>query len=256
MTEPGRADTGPEPAPDAANGGSGFREDLQAALRQRVAGSIPDGPVTARGVMVAVGGIRGVLETVVPGLAFITVFTALLTAAPGSTQERLLVAIAVSVALSLAFLIVRIVQRQRVSSAVTGFIGVAASAALTLWTREARDNFLLGLIINAGYALALLVTVVMRWPLVGLVVGFLDGRGTAWRQDRRTFLVAQWLTLGWCGLFVLRLAVEVPFYLANNTVALGVTRLLLGLPLFALLILLTWIVANAVFRAEPDADEA
>ena len=48
----------------------------------------------------------------------------------------------------------------------------------------------------------------------------------------------------WAGLFLLRLAVQVPLYFAGAVVALGVARTAMGLPLFALGIWLTWLMVR------------
>ena len=81
-----------------------------------------------------------------------------------------------------------------------------------------------------------LVSVLVRWPLVGVILGFVLGEGTHWRQAparMRAYVVATWL---WVGLFGVRLAVQVPLYVADRPALLGVANVGLGLPLFALVI--------------------
>ena len=76
--------------------------------------------------------------------------------------------------------------------------------------------------------------------LVGVIVGQLDGEGNGWRADParvRAFARATWM---WAGLFVVRLAVQLPLYLASAVVALGIARTAMGLPLFAVGLWLTW----------------
>jgi Protein of unknown function (DUF3159) len=48
----------------------------------------------------------------------------------------------------------------------------------------------------------------------------------------------------WAGLFLLRLAVQLPLYLAGAVVALGIARTAMGLPLFALGLWLTWLMVR------------
>jgi hypothetical protein len=69
---------------------------------------------------------------------------------------------------------------------------------------------------------------------------------------------ASWL---WVGLFLLRLAVQLPLYLAGAVVALGTARVAMGIPLFALGIWLSWLVirrehAAAAARPAPPAAAA
>lgn len=59
-------------------------------------------------------------------------------------------------------------------------------------------------------------------------------------------------------LMMLRLAVQVPLYFANNVEALGATRLIMGLPLYALGVWLAWRVSapeEALVSADAEADE-
>lgn len=65
---------------------------------------------------------------------------------------------------------------------------------------------------------------------------------TAWRKDpvlMKKYTVVTWL---WVAMFALRLGVQGPLYLAGTDfiAALGTARLVMGLPLFALVLWLTW----------------
>ena len=85
-----------------------------------------------------------------------------------------------------------------------------------------------------------MISIAVRRPLVGVIVSQLDGEGGGWRADPervRAFTRASWL---WAGLFVVRLIVQLPLYLAGAVVALGIARTAMGLPLFALALWLTW----------------
>ena len=78
------------------------------------------------------------------------------------------------------------------------------------------------------------------------------GEATAWRKDRRKRRVYFWLTMAWAGLFFLRLAVELPFYLANDVTTLGTLKLVMGLPLFAPLVAVTWLAVRALYPRTKD----
>jgi hypothetical protein len=47
----------------------------------------------------------------------------------------------------------------------------------------------------------------------------------------------------------------VPFYFAGNVEALGATRLLMGVPLYALLLIFSWLVVRAVYPARTTRTE-
>ncbi|AUG29838.1 MULTISPECIES: DUF3159 domain-containing protein [Microbacterium] len=204
---------------------------------------------TGHVVWAAMGGWRGVLESVLPGLAFVILFTV--------TQD-LALSLAISVGAAALFTVVRLVQRSPVSAALGGLIAAAAAAALALWTGRGQDNFVPGLITNAVYGTAFLVSALIGWSIIGLAVGFLMNEGTAWRADNRKRRVFFWLAIAWAGLFYLRLAVQLPFYFSGDVTTLGTLKLVMGLPLFAPLVAVTWLAVRAVYprRVEDDGDVA
>jgi hypothetical protein len=202
-----------------------------------------EGGSTPRVVWSAIGGWRGILESVLPSLAFVILFTL--------RPEPLILALGVSVGLAAIFTIVRLIQKSPPSAALGGLIAAAAAAALALWTGRGEDNFIPGLITNAVYGSVLLVSALIGWSLIGVAAGFLMGEGTAWRQDRRKRRAFLWLGIAWSALFFARLAVQLPLYLAGDVTALGTLKLIMGLPLFAPLIAVTWLVVRALYPRAP-----
>lgn len=57
----------------------------------------------------------------------------------------------------------------------------------------------------------------------------------------RRYQAATWL---WVGMFVLRLAVQVPLYVTGTVGWLGTARLVMGIPLFALTLWVTWLLVR------------
>ncbi|GAA1831938.1 DUF3159 domain-containing protein [Agromyces salentinus] len=255
----------PRPGPDGetaagaadaeATSGEFARQFAAAAEKSGLGALARDEKLSGRDLLRAVGGVRGVLEALLPGLVFLVAYATLTSIAGWSTQEALVPALGASVGLAVVFTVVRIATKGQPTQAIAGLIGVIASAALSLWSGDARDNYVLGFYTNAAYALALLVSMLVRWPAIGVIVGFLMGDGTAWRADRRKMRVAQFLTLVWIGLFVARLLVQVPLYLVDNVAALGVSRLLMGVPLYALVLVFTWLVVRAVYPSPARSAE-
>ncbi|WP_194411591.1 DUF3159 domain-containing protein [Microbacterium cremeum] len=199
-----------------------------------------EGKSTRHVVWSAMGGWRGILESVLPSLAFVLLFT--------FTRE-LVLSLGVSVGLAAVFTIVRLVQRQPVSAALGGLIATVAAAALALWTGRAEDNFVWGFLTNGVYGTAFLVSALVGWPLIGLAVGFLMGEGTRWRTDKRKRRAFFWLSIAWAGLFAARLLVQLPLYFAGDVTALGTLKLVMGLPLFAPLVAVTWLAVRALYPA-------
>jgi hypothetical protein len=195
------------------------------------------------GLMEAVGGPLGMAETSLPAVAYAAVY--------GFTDTN--VAAIVAVAVALVFAVARVVRRQTPRHAITGVIGVAFAAFVAAKSGKAENFFLPGLLLNLAYGAAFLVSAVIRRPLVGYIVGQLDGEGTEWREDpvrMRAFTRASYL---WSGLFGLRLLVQLPLYLASAVVALGVAKTAMGIPLFALGL---WLTYRLVQRHRPAAAAA
>jgi hypothetical protein len=259
-------DDDPSAAPDAARdlstgdtstGEAGeFGRQFASAMAQSGLGALArDEKLSGRDLLAAVGGVRGILEALLPGLVFLVVYSVLTSFTDWEDRAALVPALVASVGLAAVFTVVRLATKGQPTQAIAGLIGVLASAALALWTGNARDNYVIGFYTNAAYALGLTISLLVRWPAIGLIVGFLMGDGLAWRQDRRKYRAAQFLTLVWIGLFVARLAVQVPFYLVDNVEALGATRLLMGVPLYALVLVFSWLVVRAVYPSSARTRE-
>ncbi|MCU1402682.1 MAG: hypothetical protein JWM70_1006 [Microbacteriaceae bacterium] len=224
-----------------------FRESLGAAMRKSGLGQVAPGEMpTARSLLGAVGGVRGLVESILPGLGFLVVF---------SVTKNVPLSVLIPVGLSLVFVVIRLVSRTPITQAFAGVAGIAISAVLALITGNAADSFIPGIIINVVSAGVLLLSLLVRWPLIGVIVGFLSNDGTEWRKDRakaRVLTIATWL---WVGLFAVRLLVEVPLYLARQTEWLAGTKLLLGVPLYAAMLWVTWLLVRAVYARSQAAPE-
>ena len=202
---------------------------------------------THKVVWSAMGGWRGILESVLPSLAFVVLFTI--------APKPLILSLGVSVGLAAVFTIIRLLQKSPPSAALGGLLAAVAAAALALWTGRGADNFVPGLITNAAYGTVILVSALIGWSLIGLAVGFLMGEGTTWRQDRRKRRAYFWLGIAWAALFFARLAVQLPLYLSGDVTALGTLKLIMGLPLFAPLIAVTWLVVRALHPRVPEDEK-
>lgn len=216
--------------------------DLQATLaeaaRRSGFGRVQPGErPTAQALWGAVGGVRGLIESLLPGFLFLVVFTI-----TGEVGPSVLIPLGVAV----VFVLVRAVTRTPIAPAIIGLVGIALSAGLALFTGRAEENFVLGFVINSVWLVALLISLAVRRPLIGVITGLLTG-DAEWRADpakRSILTLTTWL---WVGLFSLRLGVQVPFYLAENVTALAASRLIMGLPLYAAVLWVTWLMIRAVY---------
>lgn len=182
----------------------------------------------------ALGGRMGILESSLPAGAFAIAY-----AASGSDLElSAIIAVVVGAVLT----VLRLLRRETLQFALAGVVGVGVAAFIATRTGRAEDFYLPGLFINLAYAAGYAISIAVRYPLLGVLVGAVTGEGMKFRDDPdrlRAFSRASWI---WVGLFTARLAVQLPLYLTGAVVALGAARVAMGLPLFALGIWLSYLV--------------
>lgn len=192
-------------------------------------------------VIEAIGGVRGVVESMLPGVLFVVLFV---------ITRDVQVTVIASAVLAVLQVVVRLVQRQSAWGAVSGLIAVGICLVWAWQSHEARNYYVFGFLTNAVYAVLLLVSVLVRVPGLGLVVEFIRSMPTerlgewlrAWRSDKALLRAYTVITVLWIGVFALRLLVQVPLYLTNNVGWLGTTRLLMGIPFWAAAIWVSYLI--------------
>ena len=181
----------------------------------------------------AMGGKKGLIDSGLPALVFLLVFNF-----TKDVQRSSYAALA----LSLILTVLRLARRETIQHAISGVIGVAICAWLSNRSGKAEDFYLPGLWTNAIYGTVYLISIVARWPIIGVIIGPLLEENFRWRKDperTKVYIKATWL---WVAMFVIRLIVQYPLYLAGNVNALGTARLIMGYPLFIATAWATWIV--------------
>jgi hypothetical protein len=201
-------------------------------------------------VLKSAGGIQGIAESILPGLVFLIAFTI--------DRENLAMAVTASLAVAAVFTVARLVQRKPLTQALAGFIGVGLSAWLATSTGKAENFYVLGFFTNVGYILAMSISVAVRWPIAGLLFGFIRNEGLEWRKDPkriRAYSIGTWVIVA---VLVLRLVVQVPLYFMGEQglAALATTRLIMGAPLYILGIWIAWLITRPapVRAAAPEAN--
>ncbi|MGY1722895.1 DUF3159 domain-containing protein [Blastococcus sp. SYSU DS0533] len=260
MTAAGRPDDG-EPGSDTGSTSVFDREQLLAQL----------------------GGWRGMVDATLPTVAFIV--------ANGLAGLR--TGIWAAVVAAVVVFTLRLARRQSVQQAVSGLIGVGIAVAIAANTGEARDFFVLGIVRSLVVGVVLLGSIPFRWPLVGVVAEFLApshlgsmaahsmpwarraARGAEpvvstpvspdpsaapqlhWRREPRLLRAYSWLTALWAASFFLRAGVQWVLYRADEVELLGTASVVLGLPLTAVVLVITlWVVARLHRHRAPGPPEA
>jgi Protein of unknown function (DUF3159) len=186
------------------------------------------------------GGIGGLVASGVPMVVFVAV----------NPLAGLVPAIWASLGVAVALGVWRLVRREAVQPAVSGVLGVALCAFIAYRTGEARGFFLYGIWYSLVAGLALMVSVVVRRPLVGVLWSVLNGSGFAWCTDRRARFGFDVATAVWAVFLLARFVVQRYLYDLQQTEWLGVARLVMGLPLTALAALVTiWAIRRAARMA-------
>jgi len=184
-------------------------------------------------ILNAMGGKKGLLDSGLPALIFLVIF---------NVTKDVQQAAYGALALSLILTIVRLARRETIQHAISGVIGVAICAWLSNRTGKAEDFYLPGLWTNAIYGVAYLASIIVRWPIIGVIIGPLLEENLRWRKDpirTKVYVKATWL---WVGMFAVRLLVQYPLYVSGNVNVLGTARLVMGYPLFIATAWATWIV--------------
>ena len=199
----------------------------------------PDPAPPAAGPSLAeiLGGRGGALDASAAPVAFVAGFG--IADAAGS-PSALLWGGAAALGAALATGAVRLMRGKRPAAVLAGLLGVAVAVLVALYTGRAVDFFLLQIASNAASALAWAVSIVVRWPLLGLVVGTALGQRTRWRRDPDLLRGYRRASGVWVAQYLVRLAVFVPLYLAGAVYALGIARVALTWPLVVACIALSW----------------
>lgn len=180
----------------------------------------------------ALGGWAGVLDS---GLPFVVFTVAYLV-----TDRDLESTLYASVGTAAVLAVFRLLRRQSLVQVFSGLIGIAIAAFLAQRTGNAENFFLPGIITNALYASACLISIAIHKPLLGYVIEAMRGRDMSWVRDPQAHRLFSTITWLWTLIFGIRVALMFPLYLLGQTAALGTLKLLLGYPLFALGIFVTF----------------
>ncbi len=231
------ADRSGEEQPPAENGAPGEELETAADVRQEAL-------ILER----AIGGWRGIIDSGLPTAVFVIAYVV--------TSGQLMPSLIAAVSAGALIAIWRLIRRETLMQVAAGFVGLLFSAWFASRTQNASDVYLPGMLTNLGYGTAFLISILVRWPLIGVAMGFLTGDGTTWRQDpalRRVYAAASWI---WVGLFYSRLIIQTPMYLAGWVEVQGVVKIVMGYPLFIAAAYFTYLVLRPVFERKRREREA
>ncbi|MFF0477480.1 DUF3159 domain-containing protein [Streptomyces sp. NPDC004284] len=192
-----------------------------------------DKAVTEAALFEAFGGLRGMIETVLPGLLFVTIFT---------INKDLHVSAIAALAVSLVLVAVRLIRRDTVKHAFSGVFGVAFGVVFAMMTGNAKDFYLPGMLYTLGLALAYIITALAGVPLIGLILGPVFKENLSWRTRnpgrKKAYTKASW---AWGLILLGKCAILFPMYWWADTTKFGWVLVALKIPPFLLAVYLTWV---------------
>jgi hypothetical protein len=149
--------------------------------------------VVRRQMAASLGGRRGMLEAGLPGLAF--------TAAWLLTKD-IRTALIAGVVLAGAALLVRLVQRSTIQYVANAVVGIAIGWLVVHIAKgmggSAQDQalafFVPGVVITGVYTILMVASCLVRWPLIGFMVGSVAGDPLEWHRNRQIVALCTRLT--------------------------------------------------------------
>lgn len=180
-------------------------------------------------LLAQMGGPLGMLDSGLPVVVFVIV----------NVIAGLTAGIIAALSAGVLIAAIRLARHKPVTQAIGGLFAVGIAAYIAHRTGEGRGFFLFGIWTYLLYGGSLLISVIVRWPLIGLAWEGLNGRGAAWRANRGLRRRYDAATLVWVGVFALRYVVMQWLYNRDEVGWLAVAKLAMGYPLFILAIIAT-----------------
>jgi hypothetical protein len=200
-------------------------------------------------VLEQMGGVSGMLYSSLPVVVFVIVNFA---------AKNLMAAIISALAAAVVIGVILAVRKGTVQPAISAVFGVGIAAFIAYRTGSAKGFFLFGIWASLVYGSVFLASVLLRWPLVGVIWSYLNGHGMTWRSERSAVRAYSIATLTWVAVFGARFVVQRWLYDEDQTGWLAFARLAMGYPLTAVALLVTvWAVRSAghrVRKIEQDAE--
>lgn len=199
-------------------------------------------PLSEQSLLEQMGGVRGMIYSAIPVVVFVL----------ANSLFSLKVAIWSSLAVAIAILASRIIARETVQPAVSGFLGVAIAGFIAAKTGDAKDYFLFGIYMSLVYGGVFVASILVRWPVAGVVWHLLNGTGHGWRKDKVSLRAYDIATIAMASVFAARFVVQQWLHAEDLVGWLAFAKISMGLPLWGLaLLVFVW----AVRRSEKHLKE-
>ncbi len=172
-------------------------------------------------------------QAVLPSAAYISTYSAI---------GRLNLAVGLAAGCYLLVAMLRLWKRVATwPPLVVGVVPLTLGIALALRTGEAANAFLPGIVGSVLFVLGAALSMIVRRPLAGVLWSLASRQNVSeWRSSPSALTTLQLITAVFAGASALRAAVQGLYYVQGDFVALGVSRLAMGVPLYALCAGVSW----------------
>lgn len=189
------------------------------------------------------GGPIGILGSILPTFVFVISYI---------ITKDFALPIILALVISVIFGIISFIFKKPISQIIFGILGVLVCGIWVYKTGRAENFFVLGLWTNLTYMFGLLVSVLVRLPLLGVLVETIFSSPFEWRKDPVKYRIYRNMTWLWIGMFALRLAVKTPLYMYGNLAWLGTAHIILSVPLYVLVVFVSWNMVKPIIRKNSD----
>lgn len=203
-----------------------------------------------------VGGVRGLLESTLPGLLFVVLYA--------FTQE-LKYPLGAALSIAIIFMGIRVLTKKSLTYALSGALGVGIGVAWAWFSGRGENFFSLGLITGSAYGTVIILANLLGFPVASMALSGIWNLPWKWWRNQQYLAENQLQKLAkaanlvswiWAGLFILRVGLQLPFWLSGNITVLGILKLILGIPPFVLCVWLSWALLHPLKPATNTPAEA
>ncbi len=176
------------------------------------------------------GGLSGIVASTLPILVLV----------PINNKWGLTPALCAALGVAGLIFLWRLLRKENLQPAISGLFGVAIGALLAWKLGSAKGYFAYGIWYSLVAGIVFLLSIVVRWPLVGVIWRGINGDNHRWRSSKKAVNAFSIATAAWAVMFLARFGVQQWLYVQDATDALGYTRIAMGWPLTAIAVLVSW----------------
>ncbi|MGO1393210.1 DUF3159 domain-containing protein [Agrococcus casei] len=190
------------------------------------------------------GGGREALEATIPILAFVLAWVL--------SGNDVMWASGAAVVSALTIMAIGLVQRRRLRGLMIGLLLTIVAAILAVYMGDGRYFFLVRILSNAASIVIWAISILVKWPFLGIILGAIVGTKTRWRRDPvllRAYSRASWI---WALSYAFRVLVLVAVWDRTSVEVLGIVQALTSYPvLIACIVISGWVLFGSVPKDHP-----